>query len=69
MTFATIEAAAARGISRIELLVRADNEPAIALYQRFGFELEGRLRKYLIVDGAVHDVLAMARLENRGNPS
>jgi ribosomal protein S18 acetylase RimI-like enzyme len=66
---ATIEAAAARGISRIELLVRADNEPAIALYQRFGFELEGRLRNYLIVDGASHDVLAMARLENRGNPS
>jgi ribosomal protein S18 acetylase RimI-like enzyme len=66
---ATIEAAAARGISRIELLVRADNEPAIALYQRSGFELEGRLRNYLIVDGAAHDVLAMARLENRGNPS
>ena len=66
---ATIAGAAARGISRIELLVRADNEHAIALYQRFGFELEGRLRNYLIVDGAVHDVLAMARLENRGNPS
>jgi len=66
---ATIDGAAARGISRIELLVRADNEHAIALYQRFGFELEGRLRNYLIVDGAAHDVLAMARLENRGNPS
>ena len=66
---ATIEGAAARGISRIELLVRADNEHAIALYRRFGFELEGRLRNYLIVDGASHDVLAMARLENRGNPS
>jgi ribosomal protein S18 acetylase RimI-like enzyme len=66
---ATIEAAAARGISRIELLVRADNEHAIALYRRFGFELEGRLRNYLIVDGAAHDVLAMARLDNRGNPS
>ncbi|HSW33005.1 MAG TPA: GNAT family N-acetyltransferase [Steroidobacteraceae bacterium] len=66
---ATIEAAAARGISRIELLVRADNEHAIALYRRFGFELEGRLRDYLIVDGASHDVLAMARLEYRGDPS
>lgn len=66
---ATTAGAAARGISRIELLVRADNEHAIALYRRFGFELEGRLRNYLIVDGAAHDVLAMARLENRGNPS
>ena len=69
MLQATIAGAAARGISRIELLVRADNEHAIALYRRFGFELEGRLRNYLIVDGAAHDVLAMARLENRGNPS
>ena len=66
---AAIEGASTRGISRIELLVRADNEPAIALYRRFGFELEGRLRHYLIVDGASHDVLAMAKLENRGNPS
>ena len=66
---ATIEGASARGISRIELLVRADNEPAIALYRRFGFELEGRLRNYLIVDGTSHDVLAMARLENKGDPS
>lgn len=66
---ATIDGAAARAISRIELLVRADNEPAIALYRRFGFELEGRLRHYLIVDGTSHDVLAMARIENRGIPS
>ena len=62
---ATIDAAEMRGISRIELLVRADNEAAIALYRRFGFELEGRLRHYLIVDGASHDVLAMARLAGR----
>ena len=66
---AAIEGASTRGISRIELLVRSDNEPAIALYRGFGFELEGRLRHYLIVDGASHDVLAMAKLENRGNPS
>jgi ribosomal protein S18 acetylase RimI-like enzyme len=66
---AAIEGATARGISRIELLVRSDNEPAIALYRRSGFELEGRLRNYLIVDGASHDVLAMARLDNGGNAS
>jgi ribosomal protein S18 acetylase RimI-like enzyme len=58
---ATLEAASARGITRIELVVRADNAAAIALYERHGFELEGRLRNYMIVDGAAYDALAMAR--------
>jgi len=56
----TLAAATARGIRRVELIVRADNAAAIALYERHGFELEGRLRDYLIVDGASHDALAMA---------
>jgi ribosomal protein S18 acetylase RimI-like enzyme len=59
---ATVDAAAIRGLARIELVVRADNQPAIALYERRGFELEGRLRRYLIVDGVAHDALQMARL-------
>jgi len=58
---ATLEAASARGIRRVELVVRADNAAAIALYERHGFELEGRLRDYMIVDGVAHDALAMAR--------
>jgi ribosomal protein S18 acetylase RimI-like enzyme len=58
---ATLEATCARGIRRIELVVRADNAAAIKLYERHGFELEGRLRDYMIVDGAAHDALAMAR--------
>jgi len=57
---ATLEAASARGITRVELVVRADNAAAIALYERHGFELEGRLRNYMIVDGVAHDALAMA---------
>ena len=57
---ATLEAAFARGITRVELVVRADNAAAIALYERHGFELEGRLRNYMIVDGAAYDALAMA---------
>jgi ribosomal protein S18 acetylase RimI-like enzyme len=57
---ATLEAASARGITRVELVVRADNAAAIALYERHGFELEGRLRDYMIVDGVAHDALAMA---------
>lgn len=59
---ATLEAAERAGLQRAELVVRADNAPAIALYRRFGFELEGRMRDYLRVDGVAHDALQMARL-------
>lgn len=63
----TIEAATASGIRRIELIVRADNVGAIRLYERHGFELEGRLRNYLIVDGRAYDALQMARLAGHGS--
>lgn len=59
----TIDRAFAHGLTRVELVVREDNLPAVALYRRHGFELEGRLRRYLIVDGAAHDALQMARLK------
>lgn len=49
-------------VRRLELNVYADNAPAIALYERFGFEREGRLRDYAWRDGAYVDSLAMARL-------
>jgi RimJ/RimL family protein N-acetyltransferase len=61
----TLEAALARGLSRIELVVRIDNEPAIALYQRFGFEVEGRQRDALRVDGVPYDTLLMALLADQ----
>jgi RimJ/RimL family protein N-acetyltransferase len=57
---ATLAAATAKGLRRIELVVRADNAVAIALYERFGFELEGRLRDYLFVDDIAYDALQMA---------
>ena len=57
---ATLDAAFARGLTRVELIVRADNTAAIALYERHGFELEGRLRDYMVVDGIPHDALMMA---------
>ena len=56
----TLDAAFGRGLTRVELVVRADNAAAIALYQRHGFELEGRLRDYMVVDGVRHDALQMA---------
>jgi RimJ/RimL family protein N-acetyltransferase len=58
---ATVETALARGLTRIELTVRADNAAAIALYRRSGFETEGLLRRYLLVDGEYYDALLMAR--------
>ncbi|RZI60972.1 MAG: GNAT family N-acetyltransferase [Rubrivivax sp.] len=53
------------GVLRIELTVFADNPRAIRLYERFGFEHEGRLRGYALRDGRYVDALAMARLHPR----
>ena len=49
-------------LRRVELTVYTDNAPAIALYRKFGFEVEGQLREYAIRDGIYADVLSMARL-------
>jgi L-phenylalanine/L-methionine N-acetyltransferase len=51
-------------VRRMELTVFADNAPAIALYERFGFEREGVLRDYALRDGVFVDALAMARTRN-----
>jgi putative acetyltransferase len=40
-------------LTRIELTVFTDNEPAIALYRKFGFEIEGTLRKYAFCEQGV----------------
>jgi putative acetyltransferase len=50
-------------IRRIELTVFADNGPAIRLYERHGFEHEGRMRAWAFRDGRYVDTLAMARLK------
>jgi putative acetyltransferase len=49
-------------IRRIEIEVYTDNEPAIALYRRFNFTVEGTFKEYAFRDGAYVDVYAMARL-------
>ena len=38
------------------------NARAIALYKKFGFEVEGKLKRYAFRDGAYVDAYAMARL-------
>ena len=49
-------------LRRLELAVFVDNEPAIRLYKRFGFEIEGRRRAAAFRDGAFIDDFVMARL-------
>jgi putative acetyltransferase len=49
-------------VSRVELLVYPDNEPALRLYRRFGFQEEGRLAQVAIVDGTYVDAVAMAHI-------
>jgi L-phenylalanine/L-methionine N-acetyltransferase len=49
-------------LTRLELEVYADNEPAIRLYERFGFEHEGRLRQHAFRDGLLVDSIVMGRL-------
>ncbi len=49
-------------LARIELTVFKDNEPAIALYRKFGFEIEGTHRKYAFRDGGFMDAYTMARI-------
>jgi putative acetyltransferase len=56
------------GLRRLELGVFADNRPAIALYQKLGFEVEGRLRMEAFRDGAFVDGLIMARLRGHFEP-
>jgi RimJ/RimL family protein N-acetyltransferase len=50
------------GVHRLELTVMEHNERAIGLYRRWGFEIEGKRRHSVRVDGVWIDELAMAKL-------
>lgn len=49
-------------LRRVELTVHADNQSAVILYEKLGFETEGLLRDYAIRDGQFTDALTMARI-------
>jgi L-phenylalanine/L-methionine N-acetyltransferase len=49
-------------LSRLELDVFFDNEPAIKLYEKFGFQVEGTQIGYAFRDGQYVDTLKMARV-------
>ena len=54
---------------RIELTVFVDNEPAINLYKKFGFEIEGESPAYAFRNGEYVSTYHMARLIGVKNSS
>jgi L-phenylalanine/L-methionine N-acetyltransferase len=50
-------------LKRLELTVQVDNESAIQLYRKFGFEVEGTLRANSFRGGVYVDAHVMARLK------
>ena len=66
MLEACIAKAWAKGLTRIELEVRADNERAIGLYRAHGFEQEAVKRRAMRFDGVDHDALLMSLLKDAG---
>ena len=56
---ATLAHARGQGLTRVELEVRADNAPAIRLYEGMAFVHEGRKRNGNRLDGVYCDSLTM----------
>jgi hypothetical protein len=59
---AAIDWAQDKRIVRLELEVYAENAAAIHLYEKFGFEVEGRKRRYAYQRDRYYDSLIMSRL-------
>jgi len=58
----TLSVAKVRGLERVELDVYASNTPAISLYKKFNFQVEGQKHKARKLDGAYDDIIVMAIL-------
>lgn len=55
-----LQRARQRGLERVTLSVLHDNAPARALYERLGFQIEGRRRRDWKRDGTYRDSILMA---------
>ena len=51
-------------LKRLELEVYTDNESAICLYKKFGFEIEGKASNYAYGDGRFLDAFYMSRINS-----
>ena len=61
-----LNAANEHSLHRINLEVVADNETAVHLFRKFGFNVEGRrVKAYKSQDGALYDVLLMGKTLNQ----
>lgn len=47
------------GVEKIELVAHASNAPALALYRKIGFEIEGVKKRGLFADGRYDDLVLM----------
>lgn len=56
----TLADAKAKGLERVELEVFASNAPAIRLYEKIGFAVEGVKKKGRKLDGVYDDLVEMA---------
>jgi putative acetyltransferase len=57
------------GLRRVDLEVLADNERALRLYEKVGFEREGVQRQAFFRDGQLIDLILMARLRPDSRPT
>jgi|SRR5215216_4518985 len=51
-------------LTRLELTVYSDNQAGIALYEKFGFEIEGTHRRFAFRNGGYVDAYSMARVRD-----
>ncbi|UTV29646.1 GNAT family N-acetyltransferase [Photobacterium atrarenae] len=54
-------------VRRIEITVFTDNHPAMALYEKFGFTVEGESKDYAFRQGEYASVYHMARIKQHDN--
>jgi diamine N-acetyltransferase len=51
-------------LNRVQLHVAVENEKAIAVYKKTGFEIEGTLRQAMFRDSKYHDFYVMGLLKD-----